>query len=65
MTKTLVVLTADHGEYVPIVEYNNKIINLEASDNEAKLWKIGNRIPNISTGTCFYTYETCARALCI
>ena len=48
LQNTLIILTADHGEYVPIVEYNNKIINLEASDNEAKLWKIGNRIPNIS-----------------
>ena len=48
LKNTLIILTADHGEYIPIVEYNNKIINLEASDNEAKLWKIGNRIPNIS-----------------
>ena len=48
LQNTLIILTADHGEYVPIVEYNNKIINLEASDNEAKLWKMGNRIPNIS-----------------
>ena len=48
LQNTLIILTADHGEYIPIVEYNNKIINLEASDNEAKLWKIGNRIPNIS-----------------
>ena len=48
LQNTLIILTADHGEYVPVIEYNNKIINLEASDNEAKLWKIGNRIPNIS-----------------
>ena len=43
LQNTLIILTADHGEYVPIVEYNNKIINLEASDNEAKLWKISNK----------------------
>jgi arylsulfatase A-like enzyme len=48
LQNTLIILTADHGEYVPVIEYNNKIINLEASDNEAKLWKMGNRIPNIS-----------------
>ena len=46
LKNTLIILTADHGEHVPVVEYNNKIINLEASDNEVKLWKMGNRIPN-------------------
>ena len=45
LKNTLIILTADHGEYIPVIEHNNKIINLEASDNEAKLWKMGNKIP--------------------
>ena len=46
LKNTLIVLTADHGEYIPIIEYKNDVINLETSDNEAKLWKMGNRIPS-------------------
>ena len=45
LTNTIVVLTADHGEYIPIVKDGNKIINLEPSSIETNLWKIGNKVP--------------------
>ena len=43
--KTLLILTSDHGEYIPIVSHKNKIINLEASIGETNLWKLGNKVP--------------------
>ena len=29
LENTLIVLTADHGEYVPVIHHNNEIINFE------------------------------------
>ena len=49
LENTLVVLTADHGDYIPVIELDNEIIDLEASDGQAKIdyimWKLGNKIP--------------------
>ena len=44
-TNTLIVLTADHGEYIPVVQDGNKVINLEPGSLETNLWKIGNKVP--------------------
>ena len=49
LENTLVVLTADHGDYIPVIELDNETIDLEASDSQAKMdyimWKLGNKIP--------------------
>ena len=42
---TLIILTSDHGEYIPVVQDGSKIINLEPSFIETNLWKIGNKVP--------------------
>ena len=48
LKNTLVILTADHGDYIPIIEFGKEKIDLEASDNQAKmdyaLWKIGKKV---------------------
>ena len=44
LTNTLVVITADHGEYIRSLKINNEIINLESGTGEKALWKIGNKI---------------------
>ena len=45
MKKTLVILTSDHGEYIPFIQDGDKVIDLEPSSLEINLWKIGNKIP--------------------
>ena len=42
---TIIILTSDHGEYIPVLETKNGYINLESSEIEQSLWKIGNKIP--------------------
>jgi arylsulfatase A-like enzyme len=42
---TTIILTADHGEYVPVLNTKNGLISLESSDTEKNLWKLGNKIP--------------------
>jgi len=42
---TIIILTADHGEYVPVLNTKNGLISLESSDTEKSLWKLGNKIP--------------------
>ena len=42
---TTIILTADHGEYVPVLNTKNGLISLESSDTEKSLWKLGNKIP--------------------
>jgi len=46
LTKTLVILTADHGEYIRSIKLDGEIINLESSFSEKLLWKLGNKIPS-------------------
>ena len=45
LEKTLIIITADHGEYVPVIRYNNELLNFESSDSESKLWMMGNKVP--------------------
>jgi arylsulfatase A-like enzyme len=45
-TNTIVILTADHGEYIPIIKKNNVPVSLESSSIEQKLWELGNKIPS-------------------
>ena len=45
LSNTLVIFTADHGEYIPFIKHEDKIINLEASATEKNLWKWGNKVP--------------------
>lgn len=42
---TIIIITSDHGEYIPVLETKNGNINLESSEIEQSLWKIGNKIP--------------------
>ena len=42
---TIIILTSDHGEYIPVLETKNYDTNLESSEIEQYLWKIGNKIP--------------------
>ena len=45
LSNTLVIFTADHGEYIPFIKHEDKIISLEASATEKNLWKLGNKVP--------------------
>ena len=46
LSKTCVILTADHGEYIRSLKIDGKKINLESSTSEKLLWNIGNKVPN-------------------
>jgi len=47
LDNTLVVLTSDHGEYIPSINYNGKIISNFYSDAAAKvLWNIETNLPS-------------------
>jgi len=46
INKTLVVLTADHGDYIRSLESEQNNINLEAGIIEKSLWQIGNKVPS-------------------
>ena len=43
MSITLIIITADHGDYIPVLSKHN--LNFESSDTEQTLWKLGNRVP--------------------
>ncbi len=45
LEETLVILTSDHGEYIPMIKNKDEIINLEPGTAEINLWNLGNRIP--------------------
>jgi len=45
LDNTLIILTADHGEYIPIINKKEGEINLEPSLTEKYFWKLGNKIP--------------------
>jgi arylsulfatase A-like enzyme len=45
LENTLIVLTADHGEYIRSLKINDQLINLESGMGEKTLWKIGNKVP--------------------
>jgi arylsulfatase A-like enzyme len=45
LEQTLIILTSDHGEYIPIVKHGDELINLEPSSTESNLWKLGNKVP--------------------
>lgn len=45
LNKTMIVITADHGDYVRSIIRDNKEINMESSNFEKLIWKIGNQIP--------------------
>lgn len=42
---TIIILTSDHGEYIPVLETKQGLINLESSETEQSLWKLGNKVP--------------------
>jgi len=46
LKNTIIILTADHGEYIPFIEKNNKKYDLEPSFTEKKLWELGNKVPS-------------------
>jgi arylsulfatase A-like enzyme len=46
LENTLVILTSDHGEYVPVITTKDGFLNFESSSTEANLWKLGNKIPS-------------------
>jgi arylsulfatase A-like enzyme len=60
LSNTLVIFTADHGEYIPLVKHEDKIISLEASATEKNLWKW-------SRLTSFRKMSSCLRprAMCV
>jgi len=45
LSNTLVIFTADHGEYIPLIKHGDVTINLEPSVAERNLWKWGNKVP--------------------
>ncbi len=47
LSKTLVIITSDHGSYVPSVKIDNKWVNYEIDGSKQKFTtKIGNKIPS-------------------
>jgi len=50
LKNTLVVITADHGEYIRSLKIDGKSINFESSVGEKILWKIGNKVPDFLYG---------------
>jgi len=46
LENTLIILTADHGEYIRSLKISNKFYNLESGIGEKTLWKIGNKVPS-------------------
>ncbi|KAF6246747.1 hypothetical protein C6990_06400 [Nitrosopumilus sp. b3] len=50
LENTLIVITADHGEYIRSLKINDQIINLESGMGEKTLWQIGNKIPSVLYG---------------
>ena len=45
LKNTLIILTADHGEYVPFIKKNNEIVSFEAGKIQKILRKVGAKIP--------------------
>lgn len=43
---TLIIFTADHGEYLNTIQVEDDVINLEPGLIEKSLWQIGNKIPS-------------------
>jgi arylsulfatase A-like enzyme len=44
LKETLIIITADHGEYVPVIT-GDESLNFETSKKEQLLWKLGNKVP--------------------
>ena len=42
---TIIIITSDHGEIIPVVETKDGIISLESSTTDKTLWKLGNKVP--------------------
>ena len=42
---TIIIITSDHGEIIPVVETKEGIISLESSTTDKTLWKLGNKVP--------------------
>ena len=45
LKNTIIILTSDHGEYIPLLKTENGLINLESTTSEQNLWKMGNKVP--------------------
>ena len=43
--KTLFILTADHGEYIPVIKIGDDIIDFETGSSQKSLWKLGAKLP--------------------
>lgn len=43
--KTLFILTADHGEYIPVIKIGDDIIDFETGSTQKSLWKLGAKLP--------------------
>ena len=46
LKKTLVIITADHGEYIPVLKIGDEIINFETGSTQKNIWKLGAKIPS-------------------
>ena len=46
LNDTLLVITADHGDYIPIVKNDKSTLNLEYTSSQKLLWKIGTKLPS-------------------
>jgi arylsulfatase A-like enzyme len=43
---TLVIVTADHGEYIPLLKIGDEIISFETGSKQKSMWKLGAKIPS-------------------
>jgi arylsulfatase A-like enzyme len=46
LENTLVVITADHGEYIPLLKIGDEIISFETGSTQKTMWKLGAKIPS-------------------
>jgi arylsulfatase A-like enzyme len=46
LDETLLIITADHGDYIPMLQKNNSTLNLEYTSTQKFFWKIGTKLPS-------------------
>lgn len=45
LVNTLFILTSDHGEYIPVIQIDDKKISFETGSTHKKIWELGSKIP--------------------
>ena len=46
LKNTLIVVTSDHGEYIPVLKIGDEVISFETGSTQKNIWKLGAKIPS-------------------